>query len=229
MTKIYLTNINVSLSQHYIDLLLSYVSIARKEQFYKFIFYKDSLRGLFGEVLVRYMISNLFSINNSNIIIDKNAYGKPYIKNSHIFFNISHAGDWVVCAISSHDIGIDIEQIEKNRHNISDIAQHFFHEEEYHFLQTKSEAQWYDTFYDLWTLKESYIKWLGIGLSKSLNSFICKIQDSRIDVIDEGHSFSPFFKQYPLDDYKLSVCSSTSILPEEFSIIDIKNDLLLSL
>ncbi|MCL0028295.1 hypothetical protein M1M88_01070 [Peptococcaceae bacterium] len=44
----------------------------------------------------------------------ENDYGKPFLKNTNdLYFNVSHSGEWVVCAIHHHPIGIDIEQVKK--------------------------------------------------------------------------------------------------------------------
>ena len=44
-------------------------------------------------------------------MIENNKYGKPYIKNNPIYFNISHSSDYVVIGISDSAIGVDIEHL----------------------------------------------------------------------------------------------------------------------
>ena len=65
-------------------------------------------------------------------------------------------------------IGVDIEKIQ-----LIDlkVAQRFFSEKEYEDLIAKTSSERIAYFYDLWTLKESLTKTLGIGLTIPLNSF----------------------------------------------------------
>jgi 4'-phosphopantetheinyl transferase len=52
------------------------------------------------------------------------------------------------------------------------------------------------------------MKWLGDGMSIPLDSFCFKVDDYGIDVADEHRSIKPFFKQFSIDGYKLSLCST---------------------
>ncbi len=85
--------------------------------------------------------------------------GKPYC--SDMFFNISHSGDLVVLCTASSEIGVDIEKI---RGRNMKAAKKCFNENEK--VSTTEE------FFDMWTKKESIIKYLGktVGDMKSINS-----------------------------------------------------------
>lgn len=66
----------------------------------KFINKKDKIRSLIGEILIRTIIAKGLGIKNRQIAFAKNQYGKPYLKEHPEFdFNMSHSGDFVVCAI----------------------------------------------------------------------------------------------------------------------------------
>lgn len=103
----------------------------------------------------------------NNVKIYKNKFGKPFLKNNpEIFFNISYSKNIIIIAISNVNIGIDIEI----KQNLSKDFQKNFHYYEQEVISTSS-----DIFIPLkyWTLKESYLKYLGVGLSKNLKSFYC--------------------------------------------------------
>ena len=54
--------------------------------------------------------------------------GKPYlVSEPGVHFSLSHSGDWAVCAIGDHPLGVDIEKCEPGR---PDIASRFFHRDE---------------------------------------------------------------------------------------------------
>ena len=99
--------------------------------------------------------------------------GKPYLKDAGVCFNLSHAGSYAVCAVGP-DPGCDIEKIRPVR---EDVARRFFHPEEFALLQAEPDAAVRERlFFRLWTLKESYIKATGKGLSQPLGSF-CVLWD----------------------------------------------------
>jgi len=79
--------------------------------------------------------------------------------------------------VGSGPVGIDVEYM---RAYDSGIAERFFHPGEYARACRFAEERRKERFYDLWTIKESYIKALGKGLSLALDSFenpACKRQD----------------------------------------------------
>lgn len=86
--------------------------------------------------------------------------GKPYIPNAP-FFNLSHSGDFVIIAVSEKPVGIDIQEpVAPER--AQKIARRFF---------TLEEQELTARFTELWTRKEAYIKFTGIGLSAMLSAF----------------------------------------------------------
>jgi len=219
MNHIYLSKINKSLSQERLNDLLQIISKENREKYHRFKFKEDALRTLYGELIVRHVLCKQFSLKNETIEILRSNEGKPYIKDNLIYFNISHAGDFVVCAFSKREIGIDIEQIKEIN---LEIAKRFFCQCEYENLLTQRTADQLDYFYSLWTLKESYIKWLGTGLSTPLDSFCFKIMGDDISCLDYNRKRTPFFKQYFIDGYKLSVCSMVNEFSDHIERISIE-------
>ncbi len=69
-----------------------------------------------------------------------------------------------------------------------------FSEDEKNFIKTDEE------FTKVWTLKESYLKMLGCGVSSKLNSFSV-IKNNEVTCIDDYNLIS-----FKLDNYHLSVC-----------------------
>ncbi len=83
--------------------------------------------------------------------------------------------------------------------SIQAIARRFFHWEEYNAVREKGE----EIFFQIWTAKESYIKYTGQGLSEDFCRFSCITQgciDGKIRGISIRHiPFAP--------DYSLCVCA----------------------
>ena len=216
---IYLAKIDPSLSQERLDDLLQLISKENREKCYRFKFKEDALRTLYGELMVRHFLCQKFSFKNEEIELLKSDEGKPYIEGHPIHFNISHAGDFVVCAFSEQAVGIDIEQIKEIE---LEIGRRFFCPSEYADLLAQKTTDQLDYFFTLWTLKESYMKWLGTGMSIPLDSFCFKITNAGISCLDDYRAVTSFFKQFPIEGYKLSICSMIDDFPDQIKELRIE-------
>lgn len=186
--------------------LMSLLDINKQERIRNFLHHEDAIRTLLAEVLIRKIICDDLNIINKDIAFGKNEYGKPFLKNVNDFhFNISHSENWVVCATSRYEVGIDIEYVKPIDF---EIAKRYFSKDEYRDLMIRKFDQRLSFFYDLWTLKESYIKAVGKGLSIPLNSF-CFIISQAGKIQGDKSLDGWIFKQYNIErDYKMSVCSA---------------------
>lgn len=200
------------------DRCASFISEERRTQNKRFIRKEDANRSLFAELLPRAMICRDLGVRNRDIQFVKNKYGKPLLFGHEDFhFNISHSGTWVVMIWGHNNVGIDIEKIQKNDLG---IARRFFAPLEYDDLLLQSETERMEYFYDLWTLKESYIKAIGTGLSTPLDSFSIRMKDDHKFLL-EDNSESCQFLQFEIDpEYKLSACIFGNHLPTSIQLLD---------
>src|SRR5439155_12126764 len=77
----------------------------------------------------------------------------------------------IVCACTgSGVVGVDTEHLERDRAPL-DIADRYFSAAEASELQASPPEQRAERFFYYWTLKESYIKAIGTGLSTPLDRF----------------------------------------------------------
>lgn len=205
------------------DHLMSIASIERRRKTRKFRREEDAHRGLIGEGLIRHILSRKYNLKNHHFFFQTERYGKPFVAHFPSFkFNISHSGRWVVCAVDDEPVGIDIEEI---RQVNSDIAKRFFSIEEFEWLMAKDKRERNSCFYELWTLKESYIKREGEGLSCPLNSFsILSEKEGSISCYKENEPIPYFFKLLNLGPgYKAAVCSGKEVSSESITIIKIED------
>ncbi|MCD4679027.1 MAG: 4'-phosphopantetheinyl transferase superfamily protein, partial [Bacteroidales bacterium] len=193
--------------------ILSLLDENRRKRILKFVFPNDAQRSLLGDLMVRAFISKELNLKNSRITFNLSDKGKPYLTGyPNLFFNVSHAGEWVVVAFSENNIGIDVERIKKINYNVAEL---FFSKEENLNLNNLSGKEKLEYFFDLWTMKESYLKYTGKGLSEPLNSFTVEKTGSKLHLSHPSSKEKVFLKQYELDKgYKLSVCSSVNDFPE---------------
>ncbi|WP_286296609.1 4'-phosphopantetheinyl transferase family protein [Vibrio apostichopi] len=90
-------------------------------------------------------------------------------------FNISHSKEHLLIAVYQREgkqvqLGVDIEHARSST-NIDSIMKHYFSETELTDLLELNKEEQRERFFDLWALKESYIKATGKGLATSLRSF----------------------------------------------------------
>ena len=215
--KIYAVKIE-QVEEKLFDRMLLYVSKEEQERIRRYRKYEDAIRGLTARLLLRYIIASLLGIDNRSISLNQNKYGKPFLEEVEDFqFNLSHSGDWVVCAVDSLPIGIDVEKI----HDVNlDLSERFFSQEEHNWLLTMDVERRMDSFFKLWTLKESYIKAEGKGLSIPLNTFSFSFEGEKVLFKAKDDLEQWYFKQYEIDlYYKLAVCSKKDHFPERVNCL----------
>jgi len=97
--------------------------------------------------------------------------GKPFLPERPVRFNLSHSGDWALCALClNHAVGVDIEFMRADR-ELDKLARRFFASSEAEALAALPETQRVQGFYNCWTRKEAYIKACGDGLWRALDQF----------------------------------------------------------
>ncbi len=130
-----------------------------------------------GFLLLTYAILEQFGVEVSEKDIEVNPWGKPYLKNNKdIFFNISHCHGGVDCAVSTGTpIGIDVEKIRPyKKYNFN---KSFTIEERENILKSNNPERDY---FMHWTLKESYIKAIGMGFAYPMKNISFKLKDNII-------------------------------------------------
>lgn len=125
---------------------------------------EDFDRCIVAEALLRY------GAGTGNYQVERTSRGKPFLKDRPEFhFNLTHSGPWVAIAWSDAPVGVDVEVFRENV-QCQKLAGQFFCPDEQAYLQAEP-SQELRRFFGLWTQKESYLKYLGTGLTKSLSSF----------------------------------------------------------
>lgn len=218
--EIFALNLTEGIDRPIFNELMLYLAHDKQDKIRRFRYEKDAERSLAAELLIRAIICSKLKLKNSGIIFLKNSFGKPYLMDyDNFYFNISHSGNWVVCAVDDFEVGIDIEEIKDID---MDIAKRFFNENEYYDLMNKVDKDRKAYFYDLWTLKESYIKNCGKGLSIPLSSFSLSVNNDSINFKTDAEDKNYYFKQYYIDEgYKMAVCAKHENFPKDINLVTI--------
>lgn len=220
MTEVHYSKLSAVTDSFFAEKCSAYVSDSCKGKAKRFRFAADRLRTLLGERLARRGICNRCGISESDVKIERTKLGKPYVLDLPCHFSISHSGDYVFCALSEQVLGIDAEQI---REMDLSFAADAFSEEEVRLLSSESGAAKTRLFFALWTLKESYVKWLGMGFYRNPESYTIRISGTKASVYDNEAEETPNFHIYNLGDCTVSLCQSGSFFPQEFFYVDPKD------
>ena len=213
--KVYVGDTSSLKDEILFEKLFETVPSQRKEKINRISRPEDKRLSLGVELLLKKALSDI-GIDNYKVERSKN--GKPCIKGEeNLFFNLSHSGERVMCAVSSLEVGCDVEKIKPV--NLK-IAKRFFFENEYKAIaELTTEEEQQNMFFRLWTLKESFMKVTGLGMKLPLDSFSIEISKNEISVTQNVDENTYFFKEYDLEpDYKYSVCGLVNAFEDVVNI-----------
>jgi 4'-phosphopantetheinyl transferase len=144
-------------------------------QWQRFVVEDARLQYLVTRALVRTTLSRYADVPAGTWRFETNAYGRPHISqpsvSSNLRFNLSNTTGLVACAVSIDvETGIDVENITRPV-DADEVAPSVFAPEELADFRHARLEDRRDRFFSYWTLKESYIKARGMGLSIPLDAF----------------------------------------------------------
>jgi len=148
-------------SIHHLSSLLTNDELTKAS---RFLHRHDSDRFIISRAALRLIMGRYLNVNPTLIAIGADENKKPFIKNSPLFYNMSHSGDWIIIAISASAIGIDTELV-KNSFDFGNIINEYFDRKELDFINEKNSTE---RFYMMWTRKEALTKATGQGLDENL-------------------------------------------------------------
>ena len=139
-------------------------------------------------------LSELIESDRAEIV--RSDLGKPYFTDSsNGYFSISHSGGLCVAAVYDEEIGIDLERVTEKK-EIGRIAERFFSKrEKLRFLERGESV---DCFFEIWTEKEAYVKYLGGAFSELYSREA------------DGVAFKRVTLEYLGERYLLTLCSKDS-------------------
>lgn len=138
----------------------------------RFVFAHHRERFVRAHGVLRLVLAAYTNRHPAELAFIAGRYGKPALANNRgVAFSLSHAGDGVAIAITTgHEIGIDIE-MPRNLNDRDDLVRRYFSTSEIAAYDSFESARRDEAFYRLWTRKEAFVKGIGLGLSRPLDSF----------------------------------------------------------
>ena len=177
-----------------------------------------AFRSAAGSLLLAQMVCRISGYPVSSISIHRYPNGKPFLPDfPNLHFNITHTDHLAVLAIDNHLVGVDIEKVNVAR---MAVANRFFSEEEKEMLNNCPEDQRNQLFYKLWTIRESFVKAIGIGIFGTMGDFCPELNASgwQVKHTDTGIWNIRHYNLY--EDYLVALCSKNPVFPEEIEMID---------
>lgn len=114
-----------------------------------------------------YILASYLSCNPGEVRLSYGKYGQPIVDTPSCpyTFSTSYSGkNWMLAISHENLVGVDIEQIKEIPDLIS-IAHRLFHTEELNLIISLPPIEQTQAFFNLWTLKEAYLKATGKGWS----------------------------------------------------------------
>ncbi len=187
--------------------------IARMERFH---FPEHRHLFLVSHLLVRTALSHYSDLPPGGWRFMNDENGRPLIdpvaEPVSLSFSLAHtAGLAVVGVARGSDIGVDVEQAGR-RVDAEGLSRRFFSPEEAAALEHLPPGRLEEQFPLYWTLKEAYIKALGLGLSHPLDSFAFRLTGKspyRIDfsaMEPQDHEKWRFALIEPRRSYVTAIC-----------------------
>lgn len=148
----------------------------------KFVYRKDVRASLAGRLLMRKFVNECGGLPYDKITFVRDEHNRPVLKDHStvVSFNVSHHGSYTVLAgeVGNVKLGVDVMSLEydrgKSMSEFLNTMKRNFSPAEWEEIKgsvaEKPEVEQISMFYRHWTLKESYLKALGIGILIDLKS-----------------------------------------------------------
>lgn len=196
-------------------------SLLDEEDFKKssrLVFEADQYKFLVVRSLLKTYIANILCVEIKQVTFSYNKFGKPYLSNHALYFNLSHSKNYAFVGIHpSKEIGVDIEKID---YQAAREASEIVCPQEKKWLNSHRNPE--KGFFSLWCAKEAYIKAIGSGFSgHSLPTLRPSLPSIQNVCLDKEQLFMPVEKfeivgsrsevyvyDKVINDYKLAICTT---------------------
>jgi 4'-phosphopantetheinyl transferase len=171
-----------ALDDQALDRAVAVLSPAERARHGRFHFAHHRRDYAIAHALVRTSLSRCGTLSPAAWTFEEHASGRPLVTSQPgtpppPSFSLSHTHGFVACAIASAaDIGVDVERVDRKVEQAA-IAARYYAPGELAQLARCAPERRAARFFELWTLKEAYLKAIGAGLSHSLSAVAFDLDD----------------------------------------------------
>jgi 4'-phosphopantetheinyl transferase len=165
----------------YIEICYNLLNDDERESAAHFVFEAHRNAFIIAHAFIRVTLSRYAAVAPSAWSFATNNYGRPRVCQpsfGHLDFNLAHSDGIAVCLVGRGIIGVDVEDV--FRRAPLDVVNQYFSAIEVESLMQQPIEMRPRRFYEYWTLKESYIKARGLGLSLPLDRFVFDLDSERV-------------------------------------------------
>lgn len=168
---------------------------------------------LIARALIRTTLSRYDHVAPGCWQLTVNAHGRPEVvpgqSRLDLRFNASHTANLVCCAVTlGRSVGVDAELHELHSPVLA-LADRFLAPREANDVAARPPEQRRERFFRYWTLRESYVKALGVGLASAPSGFSFTIGDDDAIAIDGTESQRwRFWQLRPTEMHTVSVSAA---------------------
>jgi 4'-phosphopantetheinyl transferase len=154
--------------------------------------------------LLRHILASYLRTAPERLYFATTAYGKPFLRNSTLNFNLSHSEGTAAIAICRHrEIGVDIEALRPVPEAFG-IARRWFSAAENEWIRVSPEPE--RAFLRCWVCREALLKAAGQGLATALDSVSLRVEGNAL--LHDGPYFLGEVK--PLPGFVVAVACRTA-------------------
>lgn len=175
-----------------------------------------------SHTLLNNILQDRLDLGLEDLTFSYNSCNKPYLSpalfnSSSLYFSLSHSNNAVAIAISEGiEIGIDLED-NTRRHpdSCTKLAKRYFSKSEQKYISdhTSTHLTLAEKFFQIWTLKEAYLKATGSGINMTLSSIDFQVRENHIILTDKNRESTPEYTFYTtyFQNYSLALAANTSL------------------
>ena len=140
----------------------------------RFRFEVDRERYIIGHGMLRLLLKRYADVDPMQVRLARGKYGKPYLPDNRLRFNLSDTKDAVLIAFAlDEEIGADLETLTRSVDHDA-VADHYFTRREVEWINASEDRK--RRFLELWTRKEAVLKASGVGIMDDLR--VLEVHDS---------------------------------------------------
>lgn len=184
--EIHIWKCRLDLSPNEISELKKILSAEEIKRAQRFKFEKHARRFIAAKGQLRIVLGNYLKISPAAIEFKTGTHGKPELVKQlpefPLYFNSSDSEELALFAICQESsIGVDIEFIQRDIEALA-IGARFFSDNEFQLLKNAGIDNHVKIFFKIWTMKEAFIKSIGLGLSFPLKDFDVSFENNTSDL-----------------------------------------------
>ncbi|MDE5865198.1 MAG: 4'-phosphopantetheinyl transferase superfamily protein [Lachnospiraceae bacterium] len=216
MIKTYIINTRQLEAEAVFHKMLESVSPYRRQKIALLKNDNDKRRSLGAAIALNKALGS-FGLEERAMEYELGSHGKPFLRYyPEIHFSLSHSKDYAMCSIGNVDVGNDIEWVRGGKEK---VAKRFFAAEEFAWIKNASDSKERDErMFQIWTMKESFLKVTGLGMSLLLKDFaVIMDENGNIALSQSVDDKKYYIKEYAMPPvfneqgaYKIAVCSPDS-------------------